>query len=359
MMPEDFKNMATELIVKDRWAGLLAHFTEALRINLFLMDCEGRIVLPSSKGRFGSSLLANSAFAGDLVSNPGNFLKKFVSSSGHYLENKMPAGFYSYAIPIIGKDSEILAYLIVGPVIIGQRLDKQDYRSAARNMGLDEEEFLEVVDEVKVLSHLSLKATLDLLAEVLEYGVQMNSQKQELEHLKLNMGLLSVKASQELKDIYSSIYFDELLVSLLDAALSMSKADTGSVMLVDKEGKGLSIKASRGVSKSYTESSIIPLGQGLAGWVVQHKKPLVISGETENNRIKHLLKRPEIRQSLVIPLAVQNTILGVLNLSTYSKEISISSEQTFQAVSHLVSLTASALLNIQQKIETAPPNQIA
>ena len=52
-----------------------------------------------------------------------------------------------------------------------------------------------------------------------------------------------------------------------------------------------------------------------------------IDGERADNRIKNFLSRPDLKQSLVVPLSVQDRVLGVLNLHSRQAHADLQTHQ--------------------------------
>ncbi len=347
MNPDELKKLVHELINRQKWTDLLQHFVDVLKVNIFIVDFSGKIVLPPVKGRYGSDLLSR-LISLENPDDPAQFIKNF-QKQDTYLECTLPCELKCFGIPISGKEETLIAYLIVGPVILNKRLEKEEYGEYAKRLNLNLNDLFDALNEIKIVSHAMIKSILDLLTEVLKYGIQLNLQRQELEKMRIDKDVMTAEISEAAQDIYSSIYFDELLVTLLDVALSMTRAECGSIMIIDNEKGDLTIKVSRGIDKNQAQNARLQIGEGLAGLAVKEKQPLIISSQKDNNRIKHLLKRPEIKYALIMPLMAQNNVFGVLNLHTKKDDNIISDAESLDIVSHLSRLTATALLNIQQK----------
>ena len=113
-------------------------------------------------------------------------------------------------------------------------------------------------------------------------------------------------------------------------------------MIADKEkGGDLVIKVSRGLNPQRIQDTRVKLGQGIAGLAAQEKIPYVIHGQEGDDRIKGLLKRPEIRHSLIMPLITKNRVFGVLNVHTREERQNI--ENNLGNLQYLSELLSSVL----------------
>lgn len=350
MNPEELSQLTLELINREKWSDILEHFVGVLRINIFIVDATGKVILPPYKGRYGGEFYLNGVLGIDLINRPSEFLSSF-EKQGDYLEASHAFDLHSYAIPVSAKEDQVIAYMIVGPVILNKRLENAEYEEMAGQFksNISNAELIASINEIKAVSYLTTKSILDLLAEVLKNGIQLNIQRQELNKMRFNKEIISQEVSEVAQDIYSSIYFDELLVTLLDVALSITKAECGSIMVIDNEKGDLIIKVSRGIDNNRAQNTRLKVGEGIAGIAVRENSPFVISGTKGDNRIKDLLKRPDIKHALVMPLVSQNNVFGVLNLHTKKEENVLSEDESLDIVSHLSKLTSAAMHSIQQK----------
>ena len=58
-LTEEELNRLREVIDKEKWWDMLSHFIDVLRINIFVVDGQGQIILPPEKGRYGGRLLTD------------------------------------------------------------------------------------------------------------------------------------------------------------------------------------------------------------------------------------------------------------------------------------------------------------
>ena len=108
--------------------------------------------------------------------------------------------------------------------------------------------------------------------------------------------------------------------TVLSAAIDLVEGDGGSVMRTDDKEEQLVIVSSKGVSNyTYTATRVgQKIGEGIAGWVAENCKPLLVTEELkEDERFRHLILRDEdLRSSMCIPLHIRDKVIGVINLST-------------------------------------------
>ncbi len=139
-------------------------------------------------------------------------------------------------------------------------------------------------------------------------------------------------------EVSSTLDLDLLLHTSLEMLAHITRVEYGSIMLVDRETDNLVNRAVLGKSNRNKSFTRFPLGQGVAGWVAQHKEPALIPDITQDERWVELpSEEPErkVGGSMVsVPLTVQNETMGVLTLS--HKDVN------YFNTDHLRLLTASA-----------------
>lgn len=313
-------SMGHSLIDQDQWRDILRHFTDVLRMNIFIVDCNGGILLAPDEGKSERE--------------EAQGLDKFEKHKNH-LEFKHHFGVHSFALPMNGKDGNAIAYMMIGPVNLNKRL------ASAQDK------------ELPIVSLEMIKSILDLLKEISRYILELSFEEQRFSKMRFNREILPAQVSEAAHDIYSSICLDELLVTLLDAALSLLKVECGSIMVLDQEK--LIMKVSRGIDAHLTKDTPMKIGDGIAGLALKENTSFVINGTKSDHRIKHLLKRPEIKHSLVMPIGLENNVFGVLNLHTRIEKNKMTDENIC-AVKNLSRLTSAAINNIQRRMSPPPHN---
>lgn len=107
-----------------------------------------------------------------------------------------------------------------------------------------------------------------------------------------------------------------MLQAILNAAVKTSRADGGSLMLLDPSRRQLTIEAACGLDESVVVSSIQRVGQGVSGYVVRHREPVIINGPADLAAFSAEYQKPELVSSICCPLSLGSEVLGVINLSS-------------------------------------------
>jgi signal transduction histidine kinase/ActR/RegA family two-component response regulator len=110
----------------------------------------------------------------------------------------------------------------------------------------------------------------------------------------------------------------ELMKKILEKAAKIVSADSGSIMIFNKDTRELELVVSIGLGEEITK--VINLGERIAGRVCMEKKPVILyDGLEKYPEFAHLPTRPEILSSLSIPLVFKDEVLGVMNLNRLNK----------------------------------------
>lgn len=121
----------------------------------------------------------------------------------------------------------------------------------------------------------------------------------------------------EINDLLNS---DGSLASILDAilraAMDLLDAEEGSLMLLDPVSGDLMVGAASDIPKGSWAGIRVPVGSGIAGWVAEKRKPvLIVSGVHEHGDHAFLNHRADVRDGMSVPLERAGSLCGVLNLT--------------------------------------------
>ncbi len=107
----------------------------------------------------------------------------------------------------------------------------------------------------------------------------------------------------------------DLLDLLLDFVIEVMEADVASVMLRDPDRRELFIRSARGLADEIVRTARAPLGQSLAGLVAQTGEHILIRPETPHSGLAHLLRRPDVKAALIVPIRGADEIYGTINVA--------------------------------------------
>lgn len=109
----------------------------------------------------------------------------------------------------------------------------------------------------------------------------------------------------------------ELLDLILTKCLALTKATSGSVMLIDYNNQVLNIANSKGIRKEITKKTKLKLGEGITGWVAKTGNPKLV-----NNILLdplYVSVRKDIEAELAVPIKTDETIIGVISVDSKKK----------------------------------------
>jgi putative methionine-R-sulfoxide reductase with GAF domain len=141
---------------------------------------------------------------------------------------------------------------------------------------------------------------------------ELKEHTRKLENLVTKLSTLS-----ELTELVSRIPdINEVLQIILQRTMAAVNAKIGSVMILDDETQVLRIAAAEGLEESVISGTSIPLGEGIAGKVLQTGETVLVEDVEKDSRF-HKINDPKYETSsfISVPLRAHWRILGVLNLS--------------------------------------------
>jgi K+-sensing histidine kinase KdpD len=114
--------------------------------------------------------------------------------------------------------------------------------------------------------------------------------------------------------VASTLSLEDVLRLILESAQELLGATEGSVMLMDEEKQNLRIAASVGLDES--DRPLIPIGEGVAGWVAEFREPIILRGDVVDPRFRRFVpKDRRVRWAMSAPLYGRDEPVGVLNVS--------------------------------------------
>lgn len=114
--------------------------------------------------------------------------------------------------------------------------------------------------------------------------------------------------------INSTMEIKPLLSMIMEAAKVIMEAEASSLMTLDPETEELIITVSTGAGSEEAPGFRIPKGEGVSGWVVENKKPLVLQDAQKDSRFYGDVAEGFKTKSLIcVPLkSSKGEVMGVL-----------------------------------------------
>ena len=102
---------------------------------------------------------------------------------------------------------------------------------------------------------------------------------------------------------------------IVDRAVELMGASSGSVILVEKESGTLQIEAERGLGEGVKDAMRLPIGVGITGCVAKEGKSVLVPEVGKDPR--YVVANPLVRSEMAVPIKWGSDVVGVLNLDHY------------------------------------------
>src|SRR5437764_1410907 len=180
---------------------------------------------------------------------------------------------------------------------------------------------------VGVFKHVPVRVGLVLLTIAFSlYVLEKEVHLRRLTRLLLDERVLTAALSNRLKEVAalltvgkavnSVLNLTQVLDIILSSALELLGAESGSIMLLEQPDE-LRAVCVRGNDKARDARERV--GEGIAGFVAEHREPLLISGTASKDSFRNLVAHDEpVESALSVPLVNRGEVLGVLNVSAAS-----------------------------------------
>ena len=118
-------------------------------------------------------------------------------------------------------------------------------------------------------------------------------------------------------DLASELDLNILLSKIVRAACEVTDAKEASILMYDPNKKTLYFQAATNLDSHLKRGTIVPLNESIAGWIVNHQKPLIVDNPQKDKRhFNYIGKITNIECSslLGIPLISKGNVIGVLEV---------------------------------------------
>ncbi|WP_456407682.1 PP2C family protein-serine/threonine phosphatase [Caldithrix abyssi] len=161
---------------------------------------------------------------------------------------------------------------------------------------------------------------LELCTRVFELLIRNKKLEEDLKRKSREMEDLLEKTSalhEISRSIESLTSLDNLLQDIVQKAMHLMNAESGSLLLFTEEGDELEFKVALGPKSGTVKPFRIKLGQGISGWVAEHGEPILIKDAYSDPRFDPSFDKRSgyrTRSFLCVPLRYKERILGVITI---------------------------------------------
>lgn len=144
----------------------------------------------------------------------------------------------------------------------------------------------------------------------------MDKMQMELEEKRAE-----AEALRRVGEAMGSAFDSEAMLEVTaDIAIQITGTDSCQIYLFDPHKEELVLRAADESASSMIGKIRLKLGEGITGWVAQHRKPVAVSNEAwKDHRFKFYpeMQEGEFDSMLSVPLVTRGDILGVINVRTH------------------------------------------
>lgn len=228
-----------------------------------------------------------------------------------------PAGFLTFNSPII-VDKEVVGVIGCCQVIDAEQ-DREVYQKTARELELNEEDFLKAIEGTQAASLTKLRKEAELISllaqssidliiageNLTNNNVEVDTTKQFHDVFKLNRDLLIDLEPEQ---------FYALVVDLASRAMNSRIC---SLMVVDEETGDITIKAAVGLQDEIVKRTRLTRGKGIVGHVIESGAPLLVDDIEGDPRfgVKKSAGKYYTKSLMISPLKIGDKVVGALNIN--------------------------------------------
>lgn len=115
--------------------------------------------------------------------------------------------------------------------------------------------------------------------------------------------------------IASAMDLEQVLTRIVEAAVFITQAEEGALLLLDDETQDLNLRAQKGLGDKYARGFRVQIHDSLAGEVLQSGKPKRLTGEEQNLKV---VTGYLVNAILYVPVALKGRAIGVLAVDNQS-----------------------------------------
>ncbi len=301
------------------WREFQNGLSALLGMPLSLYEPGGALLVPPAAEPCVCRSIGETPRGSELCSEMiGRVISEALEKKSVYI-HKCHANKYIFGIPVSIDPGR--SFVIIGGRTYLKGTEIRDFYEGVMGYGLDEQAVFALREEINpvppgsifmVPAIVSGMAAPFLKCVVLSSGPPAPG----------DSGLAGFKGFKALEEVYKSLApvldREELYETILEKSSELVGADRGSLMILDKKNKVLSVKAAKGVDRQSVENLKIRVGEGISGAIAAKGLPVLVRDiEAEVPAWKN---KPSYKTKsfISVPLKLEKRVIGVLNVSDKS-----------------------------------------
>ncbi|MDR1024647.1 MAG: sigma 54-interacting transcriptional regulator [Treponema sp.] len=124
-----------------------------------------------------------------------------------------------------------------------------------------------------------------------------------------------IETSNLINSNYSDIH--ALLSHILESVTRFCGGEASSILLLDREKQELYFETALGIKGQDLKQYTLKAGEGIAGWVVQHNKTLVVNDVDNDKRHQRRISREinfPLTNMIAVPMRLKDECIGVIEI---------------------------------------------
>ena len=318
------------LVDLEEWQKIQDSFADVLEVTMKTVSLEGEPL---------SRVSRPSRYCTDIYPKIPSIDKLASAHSGSSV--KLPFGVEVFIVPIKAFGNKCAAYVILGPIIPKSRSADSEYAKEAQGFDVDIDNLKDMLIEINVFSYSKIYSMVNLVKDIFSYMAQTGYHKKRLGEIAPEV--------VELDPLFSKYYEEKILRAMLRTCSLALNADSGSIMILDKDTNALRIKVATKLDDKIVNNTSVRLGEGIAGVAAATAKPIILPKDKNKNGLSSKMKRSAISSSMIVPFNKSgiHDVYGVINLNIVRKNADFS-EKDIALVKELVNLTSIALIPLKK-----------
>ena len=146
---------------------------------------------------------------------------------------------------------------------------------------------------------------------------------------------------------------DELVELIIRETTSAMACDVCSLYLAEPGGAEVTLAATNGLNERMVGRAHLRKGEGVTGWVAEHRKPLNVPDVSVDPRFKWIpgVDQKRFRSMLSVPIEARDRLVGVLNVQSSEREFGSADVDFLRAIAGQVAGILERM-ELQRRLET-------